>query len=103
MVSLRPDWQLKMDELAFPSDEELALASIPERDRSTKRRGGRPCIVLYPRVAAQMLQELAEGDSAVSVGRRYGVSRYWIYEALADGRLNVMAAGKAGKPNHPKL
>ena len=79
--------------------EQEALARMLADDMPDPRRG-RPPIVLYASVAAQVLQELeVDGRSYRAVARRCGRSRQWLRDAHKDGRLQDMA--RAGEFTGP--
>ena len=69
-------------------------------DDSPDPRPGRPPIVLYPGVAAQVIHELeVVGRSYRAVARRCGRNRQWLRDAHKDGRLQEMA--RAGEFTGP--
>ena len=67
----------------------------------TVRLPGRPPIVLYPLVAAEVLQELLAGRSYRTVARRCGRTKQWLHAVHRDGRLQEMAQGRMGQPTGP--
>ena len=71
-------------------------------DDTPDPRPGRPAIVLYPRVAAQVLQELeVDRRSYGVVARRCRRTKPWLIAAHREGRLQEMAEGRLGKPTGP--
>ena len=70
-------------------------------DDTPDPRLGRPPIVLYPSVAAQVLQELEDGRSYGVVARRCRRTKPWLIAAHREGRLDEMAKGRLGRPTGP--
>ena len=62
--------------------------------------GGRPPLCLPPEIAQRVLSDAAGGMSLCAIERKYKptpyrFSRRWVSDALVDGRLRLMADGKA--------
>ena len=81
---------------------EQELLATMLADDSPDPRPGRPAIVLYPRVAAQVLRELeVDRRSYGVVARRCKRTKPWLIAAHHDGRLKEMAEGRLGQPTGP--
>ena len=81
--------------------EEEALAFMLS-DTRPDPRPGRPPIVLYPAVAAPVLQELeVDRRSYAAVSRRCRRTKPWLIAAHRDGRLQEMAKGRLVTPTGP--
>ena len=84
------------------SMSEQTILSMMLADDTPDPRPGRPPIVLYPGVAAQVLHELEQdGRSYAVVARRCRRTKPWLIAAHRDGRLQEMAEGRLGKPTGP--
>ena len=87
--------------MTAPLSEQQALARMLADD-TPDPRPGRPAIVLYPSVAAQVLLELeVDRRSYQAVARRCRRSKPWLIAAHRDGRLQEMAEGRLGQPTGP--
>ena len=81
---------------------EQELLATMLTDATPDPRPGRPPIVLYPTVAAQVLHELElDGRSYAVVARRCRRTKPWLIAAHHDGRLKEMAEGRLGEPTGP--
>ena len=83
-----------------PLNEQETL-NLMLADDTPDPRVGRPPIVLYPAVAAQVLQELEDGRSYGVVARRCRRTKPWLIAAHREGRLQEMAKGRLGAPTGP--
>ena len=62
--------------------------------------GGRPPLCLPPEIAQRVLADVDGGMSLCAIERKYKTtpyrfSRRWLSDALEDGRLRLLADGKA--------
>ena len=80
--------------MTTPLSEQEAIA-LMLADDTPDPRPGRPAIVLYPGVAAQVLLELeVDRRSYEKVAGRCGRKREWLRTAHRSGRLQEMAEGR---------
>ena len=107
MIRISPELQARMAELEAGGQaraDERKSGRLEEIDasRDDDHPHHRPGIVLSVDDAERILLELKDEKPLAHIARRYGVSRRWLRRACEDDRLHRMAAGLAGKPNHPR-
>ena len=84
--------------------EERTQVSVERlvQEECTEREGGRPSITLPAPVARMILDDHEAGYSISAIWRKYSpyykFSRAWLTNALADGRLKLMAESNSETP-----